>query len=95
MVVRELGLSVDVERVRFQDWRPLGSFDAITMRAVGGLEDVLSWSRPHLGESAQVLLWTTIDRVDGLRHLAGWRVVSSQLPGLECGRLVRLQRCFT
>jgi 16S rRNA (guanine527-N7)-methyltransferase len=95
MVVRELGLKADVERARFQEWRVSGSFDAITMRAVGGLEDVVSWSLPHLRESAQVLLWTTTDRLDGLRALAGWRVLSSQLPGLDCGRLARLQPCFT
>jgi 16S rRNA (guanine527-N7)-methyltransferase len=95
MVGRELGLKADVERARFQEWRVSGSFDAITMRAVGGLEDVVSWSLPHLRESAQVLLWTTTDRVDGLRALAGWRVLSSQLPGLDCGRLARLHRCFT
>jgi 16S rRNA (guanine527-N7)-methyltransferase len=95
MVVRELGLLADVERARFQELRASESFDAITMRAVGGVDDVVSWSRPHLSKAGQVLLWTTVDRVSALCALAGWRVLSSQLPGLDCGRLARLQPCFT
>ena len=95
MVVRELGLSADVKRMRFQDLRESEPFDAITMRAVGNLEALVAWSQTRLTESGQVLLWTTGDRVDALGALAGWRVLSSQLPGLDCGRLARLQPCFT
>jgi 16S rRNA G527 N7-methylase RsmG len=95
MVVRELGLSADVVRARFQDWRPSQRYDVVTMRAVGGLEEMASWCRPHLTETGQVLLWTTAERLIGLRALTGWRVLSSQLPGLDCGRLARLQQCFT
>ena len=95
MVVRELGLSADVKRMRFQDLRKSEPFDAITMRAVGNLETLVAWSRTRLTESGQVLLWTTGDRVDALGALAGWRVLSSRLPGLDCGRLARLQPCFT
>jgi 16S rRNA (guanine(527)-N(7))-methyltransferase RsmG len=95
MVVRELGLSAEVVRARFQDWQPGERFDAVTMRAVGGLEDLVAWSRPHLTTSGRVFLWTTTDHIGALRALAGWHVLSSQLPGLACGRLVRLQQCFT
>ena len=95
MVVRELGLSADVQRMRFQDLRESAQFDAVTMRAVGSLESLVAWSRSRLTESGQVLLWTTVERVDALDALAGWRVLSSQLPGLDCGRLARLQPCFT
>jgi 16S rRNA (guanine527-N7)-methyltransferase len=94
-VVRELGLEVDVARARFQDLGEGPRFDLITVRAVGGHEALLEWARGRLTEAGEVVIWTTVDGQAALEAVAGWRVLSSQQPGLDCGRLARLQPCFT
>jgi len=94
-VVRELGLEVDVVRSRYQDLGDCPPFDLITVRAVGGHAALLGWARGRLSEAGEVVIWTTIDGEAALSAVAGWRVLSSQLPGLDCGRLARLQPCFT
>ena len=94
-VVRELGLEVDVVRSRYQDLGDCPPFDLITVRAVGDHEALLGWARGRLSEAGEVVIWTTIDGEAALTAVAGWRVLSSQLPGLDCGRLARLQPCFT
>jgi 16S rRNA G527 N7-methylase RsmG len=94
-VVRELGLKAEIDRSRYQDLGGSTTFDAITVRAVGGVEALTGWARNRLTQSGEVLLWTTEDRVVEMKTWAGWRVLSSQLPGLDCGRLARLQPCFT
>lgn len=94
-VVRELDLTADVVRSRYQDLAPSGPFDRITVRAVGGHPALFEWARGRLAESGEILLWTTIDGLAMVEDLEGWRVLSSQLPGLESGRLARLQPCFT
>jgi len=94
-VVRELGLEADVARSRFQDLGECPKFDLITVRAVGGHEALLEWARGRLTEGGEVVIWTTVDGQAALEAVAGWRVLSSQQPGLDCGRLARLQPCFT
>ena len=94
-VVRELDLSAEVVRSRYQDLPPDHPFDRITIRAVGDYPRLLEWARGRLATSGEVLLWTTAGRLAAIEALAGWRVLSSQLPGLDCGRLTRLQPCFT
>ena len=94
-VVRELGLEVDVVRSRYQDLGDCLPFDLVTARAVGDYEALLDWARSRLGRAGEVVIWTTVDGAAALKAVAGWRVLSSQLPGLECGRLTRLQPCFT
>lgn len=94
-VVRELGLAVEVERSRYQDLGECEPFDVVTVRAVGGYEDLLEWTRARLAPSGEVLLWTTDDGVTAMKAVVGWRVLSSRLSGLDCGRLARLQPCFT
>lgn len=94
-VVRELGLAAEVVRTRYQELAPDRPFDVITARAVGGHGGLLDWARDRLAPSGQVLLWTTVEGVFHVASAPGWRVLSSQLPGLECGRLARLQPCFT
>jgi 16S rRNA (guanine527-N7)-methyltransferase len=95
LVIRELGLSAEVDRVRYQDMSGGARWNAITVRAVGDLAGILDWAQPRLCESGQVLAWTTQNGETGLRETPGWRVLSSSLPGLDRGRLVRLQPCFT
>jgi len=95
LVIRELGLNAEAECVRYQDFRGVEPWDVITMRAVGGHPGLLDWSREKLSAGGGVWFWTTEGAVDELRGQTGWRVLSSPLPGLERGRLARLQPCFT
>jgi 16S rRNA (guanine527-N7)-methyltransferase len=95
LVVRELGLSAEVDRARYQDITGDATWDAITVRAVGDFAGVLDWAWPRVSVGGQVVLWTTKETEIALREMAGWRVLSSSLPGLDRGRLVRLQPCST
>jgi 16S rRNA (guanine527-N7)-methyltransferase len=94
-VVRELELEATVERARFQDLPRGGPWSLITARAVGDHETLLAWARGRLAPGGRVALWSTEDDERRLDRLAEWRVLSSKLPGLDRGRLVRLQPCFT
>jgi 16S rRNA (guanine527-N7)-methyltransferase len=94
-VIRELDLVAEVDRSRYQDLGECAPFDVVTVRAVGGHEELLGWARDRLTPSGEALLWTTDDRLAVMTVLVGWRVLSSRLPGLDCGRLARLQPCFT
>ena len=94
-VVRELDLSAQVVRSRYQDLPRHRPFDRVTVRAVGGHPELLEWARGRLAETGEILLWTTVDGLATIEAMAGWRVLSSQLPGLDCGRLARLRPCFT
>jgi 16S rRNA (guanine527-N7)-methyltransferase len=95
MVIRELGLEAEVERVRYQDFADDRRFEIVTSRALGGHDELLGWVRRRLAPAGEVLVWTTTDGAATLENQKGWRVLSSQLPGLDCGRLARLQPCFT
>jgi len=94
-VVRELKLGADVARSRYQDFGDCPPFDLITVRAVGDHRALLGWARSRLVNGGEVVIWTTVDDATALETITGWRVLSSQLPGLDCGRLTRLQPCFT
>ena len=93
--IRELQLAAEVACSRYQDFADCPPFDVITIRAVGDHQAVLEWARSRLADEGQVLVWTTVNGVAALEAAAGWRVLSSRLPGLDCGRLARLQPCFT
>jgi 16S rRNA (guanine527-N7)-methyltransferase len=95
LVIRELELPAAALRTRYQELPPGGRWDCITARALGDAEGLLAWAGERLSPEGRVLLWTTEDGVAALQGLAGWRVLSSPLPGLERGRLCRLQTCFT
>ena len=95
LVIRELGLDARAERTRFQDLKNDRPWNAVTVRAVGNQGEILGWARSRLAADGMVLLWTTEEAEDGLRGMVNWRVLSSPLPGLDRGRLVRLQPCFT
>jgi 16S rRNA (guanine527-N7)-methyltransferase len=94
-VVRELGLAAEVACSRYQDLGECPPLDLVTVRAVGDHRALLEWARGRLARTGEVVMWTTIDGEAELRAIAGWRVLSSRLPGLDCGRLARLQPCFT
>lgn len=94
-VARELDLDASVERRRFQELSTHARWDVVTARALGGHGQLLGWAGRRLTEGGRVLIWTTVEEADALRSCSDWRVVSSPLPGLERGRLVRLQPCFT
>lgn len=93
--VRELQLAADVACSRYQDLGDCLPFDVITIRAVGDHKALLGWARGRLADDGEVVIWTTVDGVAALEAVAGWRVLSSRLSGLDCGRLARLQPCFT
>jgi 16S rRNA (guanine527-N7)-methyltransferase len=95
LVIRELGLDAGAERARFEALEPGRSWDRITARAVGGDADLLAWARDRLEPDGEVVLWTTSEGEARLRSSSGWRVLSSAIPGLDRGRLCRLQPCFT
>lgn len=96
LVVRELGLSAEAMRVRFQDLPvDAGEFTVVCARAVGRHRELLRWARPRLANGGKVVLWTTVDGCHELAQLSGWRMVSSPLPDSGSGRLAELQPCFT
>jgi 16S rRNA (guanine527-N7)-methyltransferase len=95
LVIRELGLDARAERNRYQGLEPDRRWGRITARAVGGDEALLDWARDRLEPDGEVLLWTTEDAEKRLGQHPGWRVLSSAMPGLDRGRLCRLQPCFT
>ena len=96
LVIRELGLNAEAARCRFEDLAANGGgFDVMTTRALGGYDALLRWAAGRLAPDGRVLDWCTGDEEERLATVPGWRVLSSPLPGLDRGRLVRLQRCFT
>lgn len=94
-VIRELELDAEAECVRYRDLAADVAWDRITARALGGHEDLLAWARSHLADDGEVVLWLTLEAERALAGVAGWRVLSSPLPGLDRGRLCRLRPCFT
>lgn len=92
--VRELGLSAEAVRQRFEDYRG-EFFDVITARAVGRHEDVLKWATGKLNEGGFVALWATEREETKLRSQVQWHVLSSPILGLKRGRLLRIQPSFT
>jgi 16S rRNA (guanine527-N7)-methyltransferase len=95
-VVRELALDATVECRRYQD---MGGMDppptAVAVRALAGTGELLGWAADRLDRGGQVLWWTTEPELERLGDVPGWRVLSSPLPSLVHGRLVRFQRCST
>lgn len=95
LVIRELGLDAEVERARFQDLEDDGPWNVVTVRAVGNQREILDWAESRLAADGAVFLWATEDAEEGLLGMVDWRMLSSPLPGLDRGRLIRLQPCFT
>ena len=95
LVIRELGLDAEAIRERYENLSPERRWDRITARAVGNDAALLRWAAGRLRGDGEVLLWTTEDGEARLSAEPGWRVLSSPIPGLERGRLCRLQPCFT
>jgi len=94
-VIRELGLDAEAERARFQDLKNDRPWNAVTVRAVGNQREILDWAGSRLAADGAVFLWATEEAEVGLRGMVNWRMLSSPLPGLDRGRLIRLQPCFT
>jgi 16S rRNA (guanine527-N7)-methyltransferase len=95
LVIRELDLKAQAERVRYQELRLDQRWHLITVRAVGGHGELLRWARAVLAVDGEVLVWTTKDALSSLSSSPSWRVLSSPLSSLDRGLLVRLQPCFT
>jgi 16S rRNA (guanine527-N7)-methyltransferase len=88
-VIRELGLAATAVRQRYEE-HACDGVDLVTSRAVGDVRGVASWARARLDDGGFVALWTTDEGEHRVRSWQGWRVLSSALPCLERGRLVRL-----
>jgi 16S rRNA (guanine527-N7)-methyltransferase len=95
VVIRELGLKATAERARFQDLTTVAPWDLITARAVGEREQLLRWAQGRLAPNGAVFLWSTGEVEEALVGHKAWAVLSSKLPGLDRGRLLRLRPCFT
>lgn len=95
LVIRELGLDAEAECGRYEAIRPERRWDRIVARAVGGDDALVTWARERLHPGGEVVLWTTVAGETRLLGHPGWRVLSSATPGLDRGRLCRLQPCFT
>ena len=95
MVIRELDLDARAERARYQELTAGRSWDLITARALGAYGELLGWARTRLSAGGALIVWTTVGKEGELREQPGWRMLSSALPGLDRGRLARLQPCFT
>ena len=95
LVIRELGLDAEAERARYQDLEDDGPWNVVTVRAVGNQREILDWAESRLAADGAVFLWATEDAEEGLLGMVDWRMLSSPLPGLDRGRLIRLQPCFT
>ncbi len=96
LVIRELGLDAEAVERRYQQLEGDGPWvDAVVSRALGEPEELLAWWRDRLRPGGRVLFWTTDKAVRALDLLPGWRVVSWPLPGLDTGRLIDVQPCFT
>ncbi len=74
-------------------WR--APFDLITSAPLATTRRFSSGRAAGWLSRGEVVLWTTVDGAAAVEALAGWRVLSSRLPGLDRGRLTRLQPCFT
>jgi 16S rRNA (guanine527-N7)-methyltransferase len=77
-VVRELALpNVRVLRARFEDVTELrGQLDAVVSRALGGYEELLTWSMESLRPSGKIILWLGEDevrRISSTDHAWDWR----------------------
>lgn len=90
LVVRELGLDVEVRRLRYEDLHE-GEFDLITARAVGGHEALVAWAMHHLKTNGQIAIWSTEEEEKRLQNLGRWSVLSSPVVGLDRGRLLFIQ----
>jgi 16S rRNA (guanine527-N7)-methyltransferase len=95
LVVRELDLNAEAERRRYESIEPGRRWGLVLARAVGRDEALLEWAVERLLPGGEVVLWTTEDGENRLAKSTSWRMLSSALPGLERGRLCRLQPCFT
>lgn len=95
LVIRELGLDAEAERTRFQDLEDDGPWNAVTVRAVANQREILDWAESRLAADGAVFLWATEEAEEGLRGMVDWRMLSSPLTGLDRGRLLRMQPCFT
>ena len=94
-VIRELELDAIAVDRRYEDLEEGGSFDLVTTRAVGGQPAMLEWARPRLSRNGKVAIWTTLEGEREIEKVAGWRVLSWPLVGLDRGRLVSLRKCST
>lgn len=95
-VIRELGLSAEVETARYQELKVSRSgFDLVTARALGGYGALLEWAKGRLAPQGVVLIWSGPETAGELAGLPGWDVLICPLSCAGHSRLIRLRPCFT
>jgi 16S rRNA (guanine527-N7)-methyltransferase len=73
-IARSLELKdVEVLSTRFTEIRPAGNFaEIITARAVGGISDILRWSKSSLAHRGHLILWLGAEDVTKVSATPGW-----------------------
>ncbi|HXT74195.1 MAG TPA: 16S rRNA (guanine(527)-N(7))-methyltransferase RsmG [Candidatus Angelobacter sp.] len=89
-VARKLQLSnVDVLPVRFEASKiPPNELAFVTSRALGGIGDLLSWSRSILSSDGRVILWLGAEEAEKTTQIPGWRWVQVPIPGTVKRRIL-------
>lgn len=89
LVVRELGLSCEVRRERYEDATDLADIGCLTVRGVAGHASLVRWAASRLRPGGEVVAWVGERVCDRLGEVPGWHVISSGLP-TGGGHVVRL-----
>jgi 16S rRNA (guanine527-N7)-methyltransferase len=93
-VVRRLDLrGVEILPVRFEEIRPEADFaDVVTARALGGLPDLLLWTKRSLSGRGHIALWVGGEGITKISNTEGWawqpavRIPESQRRFILVGR---------
>ena len=89
-VARKLGLSgVDILSVGFEgsQIRP-DALQFVTARALGRIDDVLSWSRKTLSNEGRVILWLGAEDSESTTRIPGWHWIQSAIPDTARRKIV-------
>jgi 16S rRNA (guanine527-N7)-methyltransferase len=89
-VARKLHFSsVDVLPVPFEASKIAPSKLAfVTSRALGKINDLLSWSRRTLSSDGRVILWLGADDAERAMQMPDWHWVQSTVPGTERRKII-------
>src|SRR6185437_13123749 len=81
--------NVDVLPVRFEASKiPPNELAFVTSRALGGIGDLLSWSRSILSSDGRVILWLGAEEAEKTTQIPGWRWVQVPIPGTVKRRIL-------
>jgi 16S rRNA (guanine(527)-N(7))-methyltransferase RsmG len=89
-VVRKLQFSnVDVLPVPFEASKiPPNELVFVTSRALGRIDDLLSWSRTTIRHDGRVILWLGAEDAEKTTQIPGWHWVQTSIPGTVRRRIL-------